>query len=411
MDALQKADRPFVAVVPPDFGPWMEERDLPYIPWEFGKVTDRAPELSEKLQQMGCEFAVPLYEETVPWAGAVNARLQGEPRLFNRSLLFRDKAMMKRKAQLHGLQVGVFEEVENKDDVRKFLKRVNEALLKLDEESPDPVHLKPKDAAGTVGHRIIKSKKDIDEIPDDEFPLLAESHLAGQEFSCEVFVHDGKVWFLNITEYVRLGYSNFIPASPSLEKYRPQIMKAVEELVEAFGVSHGFLHPEFFVSVNGNIKFGEVAARVPGGHILELIEQAYGFSAYEGMVLVSDPSTSKEELERFFPKEVEGAKGHAGCLMVYPRTKTVKDLDIPKQVLEDPYFERHTLVPPLTQKVQDREGFGNHFGTLFFFGDDPERMRQILTEYRELDYYTTGREKDKAEGEEAGRQEAPQESR
>ncbi len=390
MDALQKADRPFVAVVPPEFGPWMEERDLPYVAWDFDRVNDRAPELTQKLQEMGCEFAVPLYEETVPWAGAVNARLQNEPRLFNRSILFRDKAMMKRKAQLHGIQVGVFEEVDDKDDVRRFLKRVNSALLKLDEESPDPVHLKPKDAAGTVGHRMVKTEADIDEIDDSEFPLLAESHLAGQEFSCEAFVHDGKIRFLNITEYVRLGYSNFIPASPSLEKYRPQITKAMEDLVEAFGVRHGFLHPEFFVSVNGNIKFGEVAARVPGGHILELVERAYDFSPYMGMVLACDPATSEEELERFFPKEVEGAKGIAGCLMIYPRTKTVKDLDIPKEVLEDPYFERHTLIPPISQKVQDREGFGNHFGTLFFFGDDPERMRQILTDYRELDYYTTG---------------------
>lgn len=397
MDALQKAERPFVTVVPPEFGPWMEEHKLPYVAWEFDRLNDRAPELTEKLQAMGCEFAVPLYEETVPWAGAVNARLQNNPRLFNRSLLFRDKAMMKRKAQIHGIQVGVFEEVDNHDDVRKFLKRVNSALLKLDEESPDPVHLKPKDAAGTVGHRMVKNEEDIKKIPEDEFPLLAESHLAGQEFSCEIFVHEGKIRFLNITEYVRLGYTNFIPASPELEKYRPQITKACEDLIEAFGVEYGFLHPEFFISVNGNIKFGEVAARVPGGHILELVERAYGFSPFVGMVMACDPKSTDEELEAFFPKEVEGAKGIAGCLMVYPKGKRIKDLDIPTQVVEDPYFERHTLVPPIAQKVQDREGFGNHFGTVFFFGDDPDRMRQILTDYRELDYYTTGDKESESE--------------
>ncbi|MBW3583384.1 MAG: ATP-grasp domain-containing protein [Euryarchaeota archaeon] len=387
MEACHKHGRPFIAVVPPEFGPYMEEHKLAYEPWDFSKLNERSTELYERLEERGVQFAVPLYEETVEWSGALNARFQSNPRLFNRSLLFRDKAMMKRKAQIHGLKVGVFEEVENKDDVRKFLKRVNAALLKLDEEPSDPVHVKPFAAAGTVGHRVIRTEADIDKIPDDQFPLLAESNLAGQEFSCEAFVHGGKIKFLNITEYVRLGHSNFIPASPELEEYRPKIVEAMEELIEAFGVENGFLHPEWFISKNGNVKFGEVAARVPGGHIFDLIERAYGFSAYYAMVLASDPDTEQAAFDELFPQPVTGAEGHAGCLMIYPRKQKIEKLDMPDELKNDDYFERHTLFEPAAGKVASREGFGNHYGTVFLFGQDPERMRTLLKRYEEHDFY------------------------
>ncbi len=387
MEALQEVGRGFIAVVPPEFGPSMEQSGVPYEPWDFERSDERAHELAQTLRNRGVELAVPLYEQTVEWAGLLNAQLRQDPRIYRRSLLFRDKAMMKRMAQMNGMRVGVFEEVNSREEVSRFLARVNKALLKLDEEDAEPVHLKPLDAAGTVGHRVIRQESDIHKIPDDAFPLLAESNLAGQEFSCEVFIHNGKIRFLNINEYVHLGHSNFSPASPDLEQHRDLIRKGVEQLIEAFGIDYGFIHPEFFLDQKGGLKFGEVAARVPGGHIFELIKRAYGFNPYLGLVLCWDPETSEEDLERLFPTPVEDAKGFAGCLMVYPKQGYIKELNIPDEVLDDPYFERHTLFEPIAGKVQSREGFGNHYGTVFLFGDDAEAMRDRLRRYEELDYY------------------------
>jgi len=187
MEALDKAGLPFVGVVPPDFESYMIEHNIPYVCWSFGKFNEHSGQLTEKLKEFGVEFVVPLYEETVEWAGAVNGVFRDDPRLFNRGMLFRDKAMMKRKALMSGIRVGVFEEADNKEDLRKFFKRVNHALLKLDHEEQDPIHLKPNSAAGCKGHRFIRSYEDIELVPDEEFPCLLESHLAGQEFSCEVF--------------------------------------------------------------------------------------------------------------------------------------------------------------------------------------------------------------------------------
>ncbi len=309
------------------------------------------------------------------------------PRLLGRGMLFRDKSLMKRRAQLAGIRVGIFEEATDLDDVVRFLKRVNQALMKRDGDPTDPIHFKAFDKAGCLGRRLIRTVNDVDHIRHDEFPALLESPLDGFESACEVFIHNGEIQFLNISEYAHLGYSVFIPASPKLEQWRPRIREEIEKLIDAFDIKFGLIHPEYFVTKDGAMYFGEVAYRVPGGNAFELIERAYGFNAYQAQALVMDPKTTEEEVEAFFPKEVEGAKGHAGTFLVYPRRRIISELTIPEETENEPYFEYHDLKPPMEQKVAKRVAFGNHYGSLYFFGEDPDRMREVLAEQEERDFF------------------------
>ena len=205
---------------------------------------------------------MPLFEETVEWAGALNGRFRDDPRLFTRYLLFRDKAMMKRRAQMSGIRVGLFEEAENKEDVDRFLRRVSKALVKLDTDEPPRVHLKPIDAAGAAGHRMLRRLEDAEKLTEENFPCILETHLEGQEFSCEAFIHKGEIQFLNITEYIKLGHTNFVPASDRLESRRPLIEKAVKALIRAFDIEYGMIHPEFFITDDNEISFGEISSGV-----------------------------------------------------------------------------------------------------------------------------------------------------
>ncbi|WP_255507885.1 acetyl-CoA carboxylase biotin carboxylase subunit family protein [Lysinibacillus sp. BW-2-10] len=387
IEAIDKLNRPYVVVGPPEFKPFADNNGILFVPWQFNVPIEHSVELYEQLKELNTKVAIPIYEETVEWAGMLNSLIWENPKVFNKSLLLRDKSLMKRRAHLAGLRVGVFEEAFTKENIKHFLKRINEALLNTDEENFEPIHVKPFDKAGTVGHRMISKYEEIEEIDDSEFPLLMESHLEGQEFSCEAFVHNGKVKFLNITEYVKLGHSNFVPASPTLEQWRPQIRATIEKLVEAFEVTHGILHPEFFLTPDGTIYFGEVAARIPGGHIFEHIERVYGFSPYQGQVLCSDPDTTEEELNAFFPEEVVSAKGHSGNLMVYPKVKSINKLNIPTELKEHPYFLKHNMFIPTTAKVAERVGYGNHYGSIYFFGEDSKEMRSLLEEYEKHNFY------------------------
>lgn len=387
IEAMDKLDRPFVVVGPHDFIGFAKEHDIPFVPWDFDRLNEGSEKLYSLLSERDVKLAVPIYEETVEWAGVLNAKFFDDPRVFNRSLLLRDKGLMKRKAQMSGIKVGVFEEAYSKDDIYRFLKRVNDALIKIDGDVNDPIHIKPLNKAGTVGHMVIRDASDIEKSEVQEFPYLMESHLDGQEFSCEAFIHDGEIKFLNITEYVKLGHSNFVPASPALEEWRPQIREQIQKLVDSFEIKYGVIHPEYFISHDGTLNFGEVAARVPGGHIFDLIERAYGFNAFQAQILCSDPDTTPEELEAFFPEEVTSARGYAGSLMVYPRVRLIEKLDIPTELKNDPYFEKHDLFIPVTSKVAERVGFGNHYGTLFFFGEDSGRMTELLKQYEKYDFY------------------------
>ncbi|MDI6628102.1 MULTISPECIES: acetyl-CoA carboxylase biotin carboxylase subunit family protein [Rhodococcus] len=387
VEALDKFDRRYVVVAPEWAEAYCTEHDIPYLPWNFERLNDRSLEIAETLQDKGVDVAIPLYEETVEWAGAINSVLLGNPRLFGQAMLLRDKSLMKRRAQLGGIRVGIFEEAHDREDVIRFLKRVNQTLLKLDGDPNDPIHVKAFDKAGCLGHRVIRTPDEVDSIPDEEFPALMESHLDGWEFAVEAWIHNGKIKFLNISEYVTLGYSVFVPATPELEKYREQITVQIEKLIKTFDIEFGFIHPEYFVTSDGEMYFGEVAYRPPGFKVFELLERAYGFNAYQGLALAFDPKTTEEEIDAFFPKEVVDATGVAGCFGVYPRRRVVSQLQIPEETSGHDYYETNDLSAPVEETVTKRTAFGTHWGLLYFFGEDTYVMRDLLKHQEELDFY------------------------
>ena len=227
----------------------------------------------------------------------------------------------------------------------------------------------------------------LDAIPDEEFPSLMESHLDGWEFAVEAWIHQGKIRFLNISEYVSLGYSVFVPASPELERYRPQITEQIEKLVKTFDIEFGFIHPEYFVTSDSEMYFGEVAYRPPGFKVFELLERVYGFNAYQALILSFDPKTTEEEIHAFFPKEVEDAQGYAGCFGVYPRRRVVSRLEIPEETEDHPYFESHELTAPLQETVTKRTAFGTHWGLVYFRGDEADTLKALLAHQETLDFY------------------------
>ncbi len=387
IEAADQFDRRYVVVAPDWAEEYCENHDIPYLPWNFERLNDRSVEIAQTLKDMGVDVAIPLFEETVEWAGAINAVLLDKPRLFGQAMLLRDKALMKRRAQLGGIRVGIFEEAHDKDDVIRFLKRVNQTLLKLDGDPNDPIHLKAFDKAGCLGHRVIRTPDEVDTIPEEEFPVLMESHLDGWEFAVEAWIHDGRIAFLNISEYVTLGYSVFVPATPDLEQYRDQIRQQIELLIKTFDIDFGFVHPEYFVTSDGTMYFGEVAYRPPGFKVFELLERAYGFNAYQGLILAFDPKATAEEVAAFFPKAVVDAKTYAGCFGVYPRRRVVSRLEMPPETEDHPYFESHELTPPLEETVTKRTAFGTHWGLVYFQGDDPYELRDLLKAQEALDFY------------------------
>lgn len=127
MEAAKEYGIPFVAVVPEGFDIALKEDGVDVVTWDFSMHNQNSGLLHEKLVALGVSYAVALYEETVEWAGSLNTLLLQDPRAFQRALLFRDKAMMKRNAQMLGVRVGVFEEVRSREEALTFFADINEA--------------------------------------------------------------------------------------------------------------------------------------------------------------------------------------------------------------------------------------------------------------------------------------------
>jgi len=115
---MQKTGKPFVVVSFPDFEPYAKENDIPFVSYQLDEWSDSSTSLDlvERLKTFDVDVAVPLFEETVEWAGALNSIYRDDPRVLNRAFLFRNKAMMKRKALIGGLRVGLFEEGHNQEE-------------------------------------------------------------------------------------------------------------------------------------------------------------------------------------------------------------------------------------------------------------------------------------------------------
>jgi hypothetical protein len=108
IESMQKLNKPYVVVSFPDFEGYAKENEIPFVSYQFNEWSDTSNSLDlyEKLKAFDVDVAVPLFEETVEWAGALNSIYRGDPRVLNRAFLFRNKAMMKRKALIGGLRVG-----------------------------------------------------------------------------------------------------------------------------------------------------------------------------------------------------------------------------------------------------------------------------------------------------------------
>jgi hypothetical protein len=97
---------------------------------------------------------------------------------------------------------------------------------------------------------------------------------------------------------------------------------------------------------------------------------------------------SEEELDKYFPSKGYMPEKKYGNVMVFPKPGQISRLEIPEELLEEPYYLDNNLVEPLgPQKITERSGFGNHFGTVNFAGEDPERMRELLKHYEDVPFY------------------------
>jgi len=194
---------------------------------------------------------------------------------------FRDKLAMRGRAQESGILVPEFVHVLNYDELKSFMARVKPPWL-----------LKPRSQASGIGMKKIQEPGELwpwlDQLGDQQSFFLLEQFVPGDVFHVDSIVSERKVVFaeahiygkppLDVSHEGGIFTTRTLPRTSSESK---ALLKLNRTLVEALGLVRGVTHAEFLrAHEDGKIYFIEIAARVGGAYISDVIEAATGVNLW-----------------------------------------------------------------------------------------------------------------------------------
>ncbi len=156
-----------------------------------------------------------------------------------------------------------------------------------------PAVLKPADSGGQRGIFYLESQDDLDahlhaalaESPTGE--AIVEGFHDGLELNGIVVAREGEAIPLTLSDRLRppgrgfgVGWIHVYPASIYGDTLAEAERIAVHA-VNALGLRDGIAFPQLIVSDDGSIRVVEVAARIPGGQMADLVRHAVGVDLVE----------------------------------------------------------------------------------------------------------------------------------
>jgi biotin carboxylase len=290
------------------------------------------------------------------------------------ALRFRDKLMMRRMAENEKIPCPEFTGAFNPSDINDFLERV-----------PPPWIIKPRTEVNAHGIRKCFSKDEVWQILNDfdarntwrEHPsqYLIERFIEGKVFHVDSVIENGKVVAGGVSEYgvtpFKVSHQGGVFTTsilPYKSKERRELEKLNKQLLKAFGYERGISHAEFLQSeADGKFYLLEVAARVGGAYIADVLEQASGLSLWREWAKLE---IATKEKPYKLPKLRRDYAGIAMCLANTdaPDTSAYTDSEIvyrvtkPRHVGLIFYSERRERVDELLQIYTSK--FENDFLTV-----------------------------------------------
>ena len=274
--------------------------------------------------------------------------------------LFRDKVRMKERARAVGIRTAAYREVSAETTAGELV-----AELGL------PLVVKPRSSSGSRNLVIAKNLAEVRAAIKgaDSADLIAEELVKGVEMSVESLVAGGSILFTNPSEYLIQGFASIVPAGVSAA-HRRAALELNAEVLRAFGIADGITHLELFITQDGYV-LGEVAARPPGGYLMDLIAGAYGFDPYDALISISCGEAP----------QVPAASARPGCaaaLIIHPGVGEVVAVSGLETVKALPGVERVQCSLRPGDVLGARRGVGESKGWVLFLGADrPGLLRAI----------------------------------
>ncbi|CAM2068578.1 ATP-grasp domain-containing protein [Sulfidibacter corallicola] len=195
--------------------------------------------------------------------------------------LFRNKDLMRRRLDEAGIRNPRHAAATTSAQIRQAL-----------EYTGYPAIIKPVSGAGSadtyrVDHpdefqRILPRLRHIREVVVEEF-------VTGTEYTFDTITVNGKILFYNVELYrpdmlTARSQEQISPMTISLRDLdQPHFHAALrmsQSVITALGFQTGFTHMEWFHTPSGEVVFGEIAGRPPGGDSGELMNYTCDFDVY-----------------------------------------------------------------------------------------------------------------------------------
>ncbi len=217
---------------------------------------------------------------------------------------FRDKYRMAEAARKAGLVVPEFVPLINPDALKEFMQRV-----------PPPWIIKPRSDVSAIGIRKANEATEvwriIDEMNEREnlrerasYYLLAQ-FVSGEVFHVDSVVNNGRVVFAGANRYgrppleVAHGGGAYVSRTVAHRSENEKKLYAINRrLVKALKLDRGAAHAEFIKSdADGRFYFLEIAARVGGAYIADVLEAASGLNLWRewAKIEVADAGSRRQE--------------------------------------------------------------------------------------------------------------------
>jgi biotin carboxylase len=271
---------------------------------------------------------------------------------------YRDKLAMRIAAKESGFLVPPFCRVLSYDQLRAYMELV-----------PPPWLLKPRSEASAVGIRKIEEPEQLwralDDLADRQSHFILEQFVPGDIFHVDSIVSESKVVFSVVHQYGRppmqLMQSGGVFTTRTVDRASrdwKELTKLNAALAPSLGMVRGVTHAEYIrANADGRYYFLEIAARVGGAFIADLVEVAAGVNLWREWALL-EVGNLRGEAYHLPPVRKEYA-GSVLCLAqtAEPDTSAFND---PEIVLR---MKKH------------------HHAGLIVRSDKPERVRELLEQY------------------------------
>ena len=194
---------------------------------------------------------------------------------------FRDKLAMRTRAKEAGILVPEFVHVLNYDNLRDFMARV-----------PAPWLLKPRSQASGIGMKKIQAPAELwpwlDQLGDRQSTYLLEQFIPGSVYHVDSVATEREVVFAEAHAYgappLDTSHQGGVFTTRTLPRDSAETKSLLElnrRVLEDLGFLRGVTHAEFLKAhSDGKLYFLEVAARVGGAYISDVIDAATGINLW-----------------------------------------------------------------------------------------------------------------------------------